>query len=205
MRQVMVLPSVLLLGCSACGSTGGGGPAAAAGGAAGESGEGGAGGARAEQPGRAGPPGAEAVGAGPALRHVVCAWGGVGIRVEPPPAWVVGLVDLEVGEPLRGLAVERVEIFDAAGALVATTVSELELRRSPPGRGERDYSRDGTTELEDPIRPGTPVRLWHHGRLDRSQDEVTARSPTRYRATFRTGDGRTLTVEGALDPPWPTA
>lgn len=46
--------------------------------------------------------------------------------------------------------------------------------------------------------------LWMHGRLGDDFSPTPPAEPARYRATFRIDAGRTIEVEGPLDPQWPT-
>jgi len=142
----------------------------------------------------------------PIVEHVVCSWGTSGVTAAgESPAWVVGVIEVSTPRELRGLRLDRVELLGADGHVISPATTELELRRFPPGRSESDFSRYGTDDFDGSVPAGGPLRLWVHARLDGRFDDVSAASPVRYRAHLVTADGGQLTVEGPLDPPWPTA
>lgn len=135
---------------------------------------------------------------GVSLVHALGEAGGTGVSRAAFVA-VVLLVDLNLERGADDLRVERIELLDAAGAVLTTTQGAIELRVCLPGRAPFDPSPSGTVPLALPLAAGAT-------RLHTAADLVPYDGPraARYRASFVVDCAKVI-LEGPLGAGWPTA
>jgi hypothetical protein len=142
------------------------------------------------------------------LHPIAAGYGGAGPATPPPypDVWVVLIVGVDAGAKLTGIAVERLELVDAAGKVVARGTSPFSLRLDGTpdgGKSSGDFSEQGTTPFDGLAEPGRDLRLRIGAPLDPRAERLKP-PPARVRALVKASNEVGTWVEAPLQGPWPT-
>lgn len=134
-------------------------------------------------------------------RLVRCGWGSViqGPGIDSPP-WLIALIDLDVHQPLGGLAVLGAELY-AEKERVTRIGGTPDIRLQEGPRTDSLGAAD-TEELQGGALPVGSHRLRVATRLEGELAKLQGRHPDRCRVVLTDDRGRNLVIEGKLEPPW---